>query len=69
VIKALQGVLADGGNWLLTVGRACRIAQIDNVLMGQLIDDRARDRKPAEPRIEDPDRSVSISRHERSAYK
>jgi len=37
--------------------------------VGELVDHRAGDSKPAEPRVEDADRSLSISPHERPAYK
>ena len=69
VIKALESVLTDVRDWLLAVRGTRGVTQVDDVFVGQLVDDRAGYRKPAEPRVEDADRRFSISRHERSAYK
>jgi hypothetical protein len=37
--------------------------------VGQLVHDCASYRQPAEPGVEDANRSIGISHHERSAYK
>jgi hypothetical protein len=69
MVEALQGELADVGDRLLSVRRSGRVPQVDDVFVRQLVDDRESYRQPAEPRVEDADRSFCISRHERTAYK
>jgi hypothetical protein len=66
MVKALKRVLADTGDGLLAVGGAGCVAQVDDVLVRQLVDHRPGDGQPAEPGVKDPDRRLSV--HGGSAY-
>ena len=46
---------ADLGNGQRTVGTVAGIPDVDDVLVGQLVDDRPRDGESADAGIEDPD--------------
>ena len=60
MVQALQRELADAGDRLLAVRGAGGVAEIDDVLVRQLVDDRSGDRQPAEPGVEDPDRRLGV---------
>ena len=49
MIKAFQRELADAGDRLLAVRGARGVAEIDDVLVWQLVDDGSGDRQSAEP--------------------
>ena len=55
VVADGQRVRADLGNGERTVGAVGGVADVDDVLVGQLVDDRARDRQSADAGVEDPD--------------
>ena len=66
VVEALEGVLADLADGLLAVGLARGVAEVDDRLVRELVDDGARDGQPAEAGVEDADRGVGgLSRHGR----
>ena len=57
VVEALEGVLADLADRLGAVGLAGGVAEVDDRLVGQLVDHRPGHGEPAEPRVEDADRA------------
>ena len=61
-VEALQRVLPRLGDRTRAVGRPGRVAEVDDRLVGQLVEDRPGHGEPTEPGVEDPDRSVGHPR-------
>ena len=58
VVEALEGVLAHLADRLGAVGLAGGVTEVDDRLVGQLVDHRSGHGQPTEPRVEDADRRV-----------
>ena len=66
VVADGQRVRADLGDGQRTVRSVGGVADVDDVLVGQLVDDRARDRQPADAGVEDADRREAIAHEVRA---
>ena len=62
VVTDRQGVSADLGDRQRTVRTVAGVTDVDDVLVGQLVDDRPRDREPPDTGVENPDRAQPIAR-------
>ena len=65
MIKAFQRVFADVGDRLLAVGGTRGVAEIDDVLVRQLVDHGSGDGQPAETGVEDADGRLRVDDHGR----
>jgi hypothetical protein len=58
VVEHLEGVLADVGDRLGPIGEVRGVGDVEQRLVGQQVEHRARDRQPADAAVEHPDRRV-----------
>ena len=61
IVADRQGMRADLGNGERPVGTVAGVADVDDVLVGQLVDDGARHRQPADAGVEHPDRRQCVT--------